>query len=419
MRPTVVHSQSLSRGAGPGRGILGPEGVLSAACLLAAVVATAPGCAADDDGADSDGAEASEGEDADGSGDESGSGADPRLAVTADFQAGTLSLLDLDALAAGATAREDVLVGEIDLSMYSPGPLQVELTPDGGTAVVTISPGFFGGVVGSLSGFTDVDEAGTLLIVDLATRSVSAELSPMHVPMGIAITPDGTTAFTANYGTGDQVGTTMTVVDLAGPSIVEDIEVGPRPEQVDLSSDGALGLLNIATDGTVIAFETSDPAGTLSTPLLLSDDPSDVAFIPGTSRAVVANSVQPSSYAIIDVSDPAAPTLVEDAPPPGGVPYGTTPIAGTTEFLLTVTDFNLVRFLRIDAAGDPSEIRWMVDVDPAVAFPLGIAVDGVNEIAIAGVPGGDPQLAVVNLDGSGVMTLPWPASGPTYVALQP
>lgn len=344
---------------------------------------------------------------------------DPRLAVTADWQAGSLSLLDLDQLAAGATARQDILVDTIDLSMYAPGPLQVELTPDGATAVVSISPGFFDGFVGNLIGVGDVELTGMLLIVDIASRSVVAELSPAHVPMGIAIAPDAATAYTANYGAGDSVGTTMSVIDLQSMAVVDDIEVGERPEQVSLSDDGALGIINLASDGTIRTFETADPAGTLSTPLALSDDPSDVDFIEGTALAIVTNSVGPSSYALVDVSDPANPMLAEDAPPPGGVPYGATPIPGTTDALVTLTDFNQLTVVRVAAASAPSTVVWTTNLPDTNGFPLGIAIDSANGIAISAVPG-DNALLTLDLDGGVVSVIPWlDLTSPTYVALQP
>ena len=350
--------------------------------------------------------------------DETAATPDPRLAITADWQAGTLSLLDLELLAGGATTRDEILVDTVDLSMYAPGPLQLELTPDGETAVVSVSPGFFEGFVGNLIGVGDVAGGGLLLIVDIPTRQVIAELAPAHVPMGIAISADGTTAYTANYGTSAEAGSTMTIVDLTTQTIVEDITVGGRPEQVSLSSDGSLGIINLAADGTVRVFETSDPAGTLSTPLPTADDPSDVDFIEGTSYAIVANSVGPSVYSIIDVTDPSAPTLVEDAPPPGGVLYGATPIPGTSDAIITASDFDQVILLRVGAGQTPSSVAWQLTLPMTSAFPLGVAVEPALNLALIGAPGAD-LLVVVGLDGEGLRTIDWLAEkGPTYVAIQ-
>jgi YVTN family beta-propeller protein len=353
--------------------------------------------------------------------DETGStGAVPfegRLVVTADWLGRTLSLLDYDALVAGATTRDEMLVGTIDLSAYAPGPLELEITPDGRRAVVSVSPGFFGGFVGTAIGAGSPEQDGTLLVVDLQTREVLAELDTAHVPMGIAISPDGTRAYTANYGL-DDGGSTMSVIDLEALAVIEDIEVGQRPEQVALDDAGEIGMLNLASDGTVRAFSTSDPAGTLSTPLPTSDDPSDIAFIPGTTLAVVSNSIGPSSWAIVDVADPAAPVLVEDAPPPGGAPYAVSHVPGTSDVILVTTDFAMVHVLRIDTSTIPSTIVWTHD-EPMASFPLSAAIAGDDGLVIVDAPG-ENRLLVLGLDGTGARTIEWlETTGPTYVAVAP
>lgn len=340
-----------------------------------------------------------------------------RLLVTADFLHKTLSLLDYDAVVHAAATRDEALYAEVDLSAYEPGPLQVEIAPDGHTAVVSISPAFFDGIVGSSIGVSEVTLDGTLLVVDLQQREVVAELATAHVPMGIAIDPEGRRAYTANFGHSDAPGTTMSVIDLQSLTVLEDIEVGAGPEQVSLSSDGTLGILNLAGDGAVVVFSTSDPAGTLSEPLEVAADPSDVDFIDGTHLAVVANSLGPSAYTILDVSDPAAPSIVHEGEPPGGIPYGVTKIPGTTDFVMTVAH-DAIRFVRADATA-PEAFTWMHTVQDVAAFPLGVAIDAPDGVAIAAAPGED-ALVVLQLDGTMARTLPWlPNPGPTYVALAP
>ena len=83
--------------------------------------------------------------------------------------------------------RASALFAEVALDAYEPGPLQVELTSDRRVAVVSISPGFYDGVVGAFVNADQVPLGGTLLLVDLETQSVAAEVTTAHVPMGIAI----------------------------------------------------------------------------------------------------------------------------------------------------------------------------------------------------------------------------------------
>ncbi len=327
-------------------------------------------------------------------------------------------MLDLDALADGATTRDEVVTRTIDLSAYAPGPLEVELAPDGRTAVVAVSPGFFGGLVGGLIGAGDVEQQGTLLVVDLETEAITA-LATAHVPMGIAIAPDGGLAYTANFGTDDVPGTTLSIVDLARLAVVEEIELPGRPEQVSLHADGTLGIVNLDGLGAVLLFETSDPAGTLSVPLPVGSDPSDVDFVPGTPYAAVANSIDPSNLLVLDASDPGMPTEVAVGPSPLGATYAVTPIPGAPDVLLTASNFVTAYLQRYAIADDGTPtVTWETGV-PGSSFALGVAVDPVAGLAIMALPGAN-VLSVQDLEGGEPRLLPWQDEvGPTYVALAP
>ena len=342
-----------------------------------------------------------------------------RHGVTADWLARTLSVIDLDAIAGGATTREEVVTRTIDLADYAPGPLEVELTPDGRTAVVAVSPGFFGGIVGNLIGATDVEQTGTLLVVDLETEAVT-EPATAHVPMGIAIAPDGGLAYVAGFGTDDAPGDTLAIVDLAALAVVEEIVLPGRPEQVSLHVDGTLGIVNLDALGAVQLFETSDPAGTLSEPLLVGADPSDVDFVPGTQYAVVANSLDPSNLFVIDASDPSMPTEAAVAPPPLGAAYAVTPIPGQPDVLFTASDFSSA-YLRRYTIGDDGTptLVWETAAPTAGTFALGVAVDDTAGLAVMALPGQN-VLSVQDLQGGAPRLLPWQDdTGPTYVAIAP
>lgn len=353
--------------------------------------------------------------------DETGPAALPaRRGVTADWLAQSLTVIDLDAIAAGAQTYEEAAARTIDLSDHLPGPLQVELAPDGVTAVVSISPGFYGGFVGSLIGVGRVEQDGTLLLVDLETEAVT-EVSTVHVPMGIAIAADGSRAYTANYGLDDPIGTTVSVIDLVGATVIEEVEVGERPEQITLSEDGSLAIFNVVGLGAVRVFQTADPSGTLSPPLELGNDPSDVDFIPGTSYAVVANSLDPSNYVVVDVADPLALVEVEVGPSPLGAYYGVTRIPGTSDVLITASDFASVLLDRITVAGDgTSSLVWQRSF-VAPSFPMGVAIDLTGGVALTAAPGsGANVLLVQDLASETSWQIPWREQmGPTYVAVAP
>jgi YVTN family beta-propeller protein len=340
-----------------------------------------------------------------------------RWVVTADFTAHTLTLVDYDALAAGERDPAALVRGTIDLSAWAPGPLEVEIAPDGHTALVSVSPGFFDGIVGQTLGLTDLPLDGAGLVVDLDTREVVTELATAHVPMGFAFLPDGSRAYSANFGYTGARGSTLSILDPSDWSVIEDIEVGEGPEQVAIDDSGTLGILNVDSLGAVRVFETVDPAGTLSAPLEVAVDPSGVAFVWGMPLAVVANSLTPSNWAVIDVSDPAAPVVRDESSPPGGFPYGVSPIPGTAQVLMTLANDD-TSFVLIDAGADPSAALWTASAPGLRSFPLGAAIDTASNLALSGAVGADALLAI-HLDGSAIETIAWTTPGPSYVAIGP
>jgi YVTN family beta-propeller protein len=344
-----------------------------------------------------------------------------RFGVTADWRGGSISIVDIDALreATAGTTREDVVYATIELPDRPPGPIEVEIIPSTRRAIVSIGPGFFDGIVGNLIGAPNVPEGSGLLLVDLESGAVEAELERANAPMGIAIDPTGTTAYVANFSGG---GDSISVIDLNGFTVTEDVVVGAGPEQIDLNADGTLGILNLAGDGTVRVFETADPSGTLSAPLEVSNDSSWVFFIDGTDFAAVANSNNDENYTVLDVSDPASPTIVVQGPEPGGVPYAGAPIPGTTEFLIVDTIVDRLGVTRVDVAGEPGAPVWSTVLEGFNSFPLGVAVDPQGDLAYIAAPG-DNQLLVVDLSdesGESTVAIDWSQRvGPTYFALAP
>ncbi len=353
-----------------------------------------------------------------GSGGSGGAGGGPGspVVVTADWLNQSLTVLDYDALVEGSTAAESI-VRVIDLSDWEPGPIEVELTPDGKTAVVSVGPAFFDGdgVTNMLIGSPDVPPGGSLLIVDLESGEAT-EVPTEDVPLGIAITADGETAYTANYGTIDAPGNTLSIVDISTASIIDEISLGGRPEQVALSADGALGVVNLAgANGGVHVFETADVAGTLSSLIATGNDPSDVTFLDDESRVVVANSFS-LDVTLVDTSNPSAPSVIETVGIDGGFPYGVTYVPTRDEILApTGTGSNWVTIAREADLLTPSQPVPL----PGGAFPLTAAVDSGGDFAfVAHIV--DGSLSVIDLATGEIRSIEWLTEpGPSYVAIQP
>ncbi len=339
------------------------------------------------------------------------SAAPSRLVVTADWLSRSLTLLGLERVLDPGCDASEAIVGTISLADHAPGPIEIEIAPDGRTAVVSVGPGFYEGFGAALVGMPDVPAGGSLLIVDLLDRAVVAEIPTAHVPMGIAISRDGSRAYVAEYGTNAAPGTEIAVVDLVARTLLEEVSIGPRPEQVVLSEDGTLGAATV-DDGTRV-FRTDDVAGSLAPTLATGRDPSGVAFVPGTSRLVITNSMA-GSISIVDVSDPAAPTILTSPETPG-VPYPVTWIPGTTEVLVACSIRESL--YRVDVLAPEAMPRRMPLSHGAFILEAEVTPDGSH--ALVAHPSRH-VLSAVDLATGAEHALAWlDEVGPTYVAIQP
>ena len=269
--------------------------------LIAAMTGSACGSSSDADAPDG-GADASSG------------GSEAQLAVTCDWLDHRLSIVDLAKLKKGK-AREDGLVGEVDLSAYPAGPLNLTIVPGTHLAVVSLSAGFF-----SLSPLAGVivdaknipTDPGKLLFVDLDKRKVVSELVTGRHPMGIAITPDGKRAFVTHFGTPE-----VAVIDIEKRSLVKSVNVGPLSEEIVLDDSGEVGIFGYSAAGNVRTFGSSDFEGTLAEGITLTGDSAGMAFFPGTKLAYVVQAPNPvtsakGGHTLVDVSDPQHPKTLED-----------------------------------------------------------------------------------------------------------
>ncbi len=336
-----------------------------------------------------------------------------RRVVTADWLAGSLSVFDYDKLIEEGSDAQSALVRQIDLSAWSPGPLQLELSPDKRHALVSISPGFFdSGAPNALIGSPDVPEGGALLWVDLEAGEVVTDFQTPEVAMGLAISPDGKRGYSANFGTSNNRGESLTILNLEDPSVMTSVVVGRGPEQVSLSQDGSLGLVNLASGGGARLFETSDVEGTLSEVIPTGDDPSDVVFLEDQTRALVTNS-QSSTFSIINV---AQATVEETLESPSITPYGASLIPGTQEILITASLIEST-LTRVDLSTSPATVGSPV-ILPGGPFPMVAAVDPEGRFAFVPHPK-DQTLSLINLETGQARSLSWlDAPGPTYAVVQ-
>ncbi|HTU61177.1 MAG TPA: hypothetical protein VMF89_22135, partial [Polyangiales bacterium] len=225
----------------------------------------------------------------------------PRRAVSADFLGKTLSIVDVDKLKPGAK-RADALLGSVDLSMFSPGPLAVAVTPDAKTAVVSISAGWLG-----LVGTEVPPGSGTLVFVDLETLTVKGDLNIGRDPMGILISKDGKHAYV-----GLMSETYMAYVDIEARSFERIATGNSWNEELAVDDTGTVAILTAGTAGNAVTFTPEDGAKSLGQTLGLNADAAGTAFFPGTKLAYVVQAPTQltgylGGYNVIDATDPASP----------------------------------------------------------------------------------------------------------------
>ncbi len=141
------------------------------------------------------------------------------LALVANRSEGTVSVFTI-------AANKLTPAGKIDLGDAKSGPSHVVILADGKTALVT----------------RDGDSRISVLAIDGAKveytkRDIYAGLKPY----GIEAHPDGKTVVVANIGMGFGDADTVSVIDMTAkpPRVVDTITVGPTPEGIALSPDGA------------------------------------------------------------------------------------------------------------------------------------------------------------------------------------
>jgi DNA-binding beta-propeller fold protein YncE len=346
-------------------------------------------------------------------GGDAGAPSGPQLAVSADFLNQTLSIFDVNALAEGKT-RADVLVGTVDLSAYSPGPLSLAVTPDGKMALVSISRGFFNFFI------TVPPGDGTVLFVDLAERKVVGELFTGKVPMGIAITPDGKRAFVGHFSE-DYIA----VVDIEKRTF-EKLTTGQQyNEEMAIDDSGSSLILTYGPAGNVKTFSLADPFGSNGQTDGLNGDAAGTAFFPGTKIAYLVQA--PTSlngniggHDLVDVSDPKSPIASDsvriDAAP---TVYPVTAVTARGSVAFPRTQDNMLALTEMKLSdGKASEVQTVqVGAAKSLAYGVTSTRDGRVLLSVSG----EHYIAVVDLATKKAFTVPWEVSmsGPTETRLIP
>jgi DNA-binding beta-propeller fold protein YncE len=356
------------------------------------------------------------------------------LALTADWLHHTVSFVDFDALVslvpdgdAMAPDAPRVRAGEMDLAHYAQAPYSLRITPDGATALVSMSAGFFTvpGAGYLVNAPSIPSGSGEVLFIDLASRSVVASLDTGADATGIAITHDGSRAFVCHAGTSD-----VTIVDVAARKILQQVDLGGTfAEEIALDDSGTVGIVTYLDPTTnsknARTFAVADMASTLSPPIALDSDAAGVPFFPGAKVAYVVLAYNPltspsSGYALIDATNPSSPVkLVEtkwtDAT---YVDYQAIPFPAHGTVLVPVATGGMLTVREYALGTSDVVLQKTYDVAPTGLFgSFGAVVDAKGRMVLT-MPG-ERKLAVVDLSSGKAFAVPWfPEAGPLGVALR-
>lgn len=348
----------------------------------------------------------------DGATEQPSGGDKPQLAVSADFLNQTLTVFNVDKMVEGAT-RKDVMVGQVDLSKYSPGPVALNVTPDGKTALVSISASFLGA-------FIDVPPGdGTLLFVDLEKLQVVGELDTGKSPMGIVITQDGKKAFVGqlseNY---------FAYVDIEQRTFTK-LNTGAQwNEELDIDDTGTVGILTYGTAGNAKTFSVADPTMTGQT-RGLSGDAGGTAFFPGTKiaflvQAPTALTGNVGGHNLIDVTDPTKPVASDNirvSSSPSQYPCASVRTRKTVVYPSYADKKAYLTEMKLE--GTVAKEAQKIEIGAASNMPYGVSSTPDSRVLVA-VPG-DHYIGVVDLETKKAFTVPWEVtkSGPNDIKMIP
>jgi YVTN family beta-propeller protein len=159
-------------------------------------------------------------------------------------------------------------------------PLQIAITPDGGTALVT-----------------SFDNA--VNFIDLATNKVTFTLNTDSTinPNGIAISPDGTRAYVTSFNNTNSV---VLVVDLGTRTVIQRISVDTYPLGASLTPDGSQLWVTFPFGQAVYVIDTL--SSTIAT-LIPIPQTTGVAFnATGTLAYITSASGPPGAVVAVDTA---------------------------------------------------------------------------------------------------------------------
>ncbi|NGP08744.1 hypothetical protein G6038_25385 [Rhodococcus sp. 14C212] len=182
--------------------------------------------------------------------------ADGSVIVVADTATGLMHLID---------PATDRVIGAVPIGT---GPAQVAVTGDGRFA------------------YAGITEPAAVVKVDLAARAVTGTISVPAAPVQLYLSPDEQTVVSADQGTRQQPGNTLSVIDTTEMTVRGSITTGTGPHGVVIDPSGTRAWVTNTYDDTVSVVDLSSLSVVATVPV--GERPNGVSFSP--RPAAVADS---------------------------------------------------------------------------------------------------------------------------------
>ncbi len=158
--------------------------------------------------------------------------------------------------------------------------------------------------------------SGSIAFIDLATRAEVARVPVGEIiPHEVDVSPDGRMALTSEYGSNDEPGRHVVLMDVATASTIARIDLGPgsRPHTALFLPDGSravatmedsdqLALIDLESRAVIRTYATGGSAGHM------------VRLSPDGSRAYVTSRRGDGTLSVIFLEEERAPVVIETGP---------------------------------------------------------------------------------------------------------
>lgn len=150
-------------------------------------------------------------------------------------------------------------------------PVQVAVTADGRFA------------------YSSITEPPSVLKVDLVSRTVVGSVPVPTAPVQLYLTPDEKTLVSANQGTSDKPGDTISVIDAAAMTVRGTVGTGSGPHGVVIDETGTRAWVTNTFDGTVSAVDLDNLTALATIPV--GKRPNGISYSPKPPTAPAAATV--------------------------------------------------------------------------------------------------------------------------------